>query len=410
MPVTSTHSVASVRGWASGVVANYAQKEKITPTGPIYIAGSLFGYTLKLDDSGNKLIVGSPNARTAGSGSQGQSALYINNGTSYVSSTVFQGSQNDANFGRAVTISPNGNVCATGSPYWDGTYIDQGFTLINDISTLPPTVSNIINSPNPVNLENFGESVALSNDGNTLVVGAPGANDINNAQGAAYIFTRSGGSWVSPYKLVASDGATGDYFGFSVSISADGNTILVGAPYKSSERGSAYIYVKNGSNWNELSILVASDGVAGDRFGHSVTLNSVGTLAIIGARSGDGVVANSGTAYIFKNTGGLFGSWAQEQEIMASDGVASAFFGWSVAINTNSNIIVVGAPFTNSAVYIFTLNGTTWTQNQKISKPNTQDEQFGHSVSISANGNILAVGTTQRIALDTGAVYIFSNS
>ena len=99
-------------------------------------------------------------------------------------------------------------------------------------------------------------------------------------------------------------GAAGDYFGYSVSISADGAYAVIGAIYDdvgaNSDQGSAYIFVRSGTSWTQQAKLVAGDGAASDNFGSSVSVSADGAYAVIGAY-GDDVGANSGqgSAYIF---------------------------------------------------------------------------------------------------------------
>ena len=100
-------------------------------------------------------------------------------------------------------------------------------------------------------------------------------------------------------KLVASDGAANDYFGSSVSISADGTTALIGAYYDDS-KGSAYIFKYNGTSWSQQTKLVASDGATGDLFGYSVSISADGTTALVGAYNDDDKGSNSGSVYVFK--------------------------------------------------------------------------------------------------------------
>jgi hypothetical protein len=88
----------------------------------------------------------------------------------------------------------------------------------------------------------FGYSVSISSDGNTAIVGAHGDDSPEGDRGSAYIFTKSGSSWIQQSKLLANDGDYNDYFGISVSISADGNTAIVGAYGDDTSRGSAYIF------------------------------------------------------------------------------------------------------------------------------------------------------------------------
>ena len=121
-----------------------------------------------------------------------------------------------------------------------------------------------------------GSCISISSDGNTIVIGAH-MDDIDGKsdQGAAYVYRWNGYSW-SETKITASDGDAIDYFGFSVSISDDGNTIVISSFLdnvgSTSDQGSAYVYRWNGSAWVETKI-VSSDGTADNRFGTSVSIS-----------------------------------------------------------------------------------------------------------------------------------------
>ena len=107
--------------------------------------------------------------------------------------------------------------------------------------------------------DKFGYSVGLSSDGNTALVGA---YDKNSHQGAAYVFTRSGAAWTQQQELTASDAANGDFFGWSVGLSSDGNTALVGAYNKNCQQGAAYVFTRAGEAWTQQQELTASDAGA----------------------------------------------------------------------------------------------------------------------------------------------------
>ncbi len=199
----------------------------------------------------------------------------------------------------------------------------------------------------------FAYSVAISGD--YAIVGAysedenaSGSGTLAEA-GSAYIFLRSGTTWSQAQKIVASDRAASDYFGFSVAIS--GNFAIVGA-YQEDENasggatlaaaGSAYIFVNNAGTWSQANKIVNTDRAAGDQFGYSVSIS--GDYALIGANLEDEDAAgannmfSAGSAYIFKNTAG---SWAQQQKIVPTDRGNSDLFGTAVAMSGTS--ILVGA-------------------------------------------------------------------
>jgi hypothetical protein len=145
----------------------------------------------------------------------------------------------------------------------------------------------------------FGLSVFLSGD--TALIGAP-CNDDNT--GSAYVFTRTGTTWTQQAKLLASDGEAGDGFGFSVSL--DGDTALIGAPLNNGsgvlDSGSAYVFTRTGTTWTQQTKLLASDQAEMDLFGYSVSLG--GDTALIGAYWDDDNGADSGSAYVFMRENG----------------------------------------------------------------------------------------------------------
>jgi len=276
----------------------------------------------------------------------------------------------------------------------------------------------------------FARSVAISSDGNTIVVGAYG-DDIgaNSSQGAAYVFVKPSGGWTTmteTAKLTASDGVADDEFGYSVAISGDDTTIVVGARYDNidsrADQGSAYVFVKPGGGWvgnlNETARLTAADGAAYDYFGTSVAINSDGTTIVVGARGDDN---NKGSAYVFVKPGGGWGTGAPTgAKFTASDGGISDWFGISVATSGDGNTIVVGASwddnganFQQGSAYVYVKPGGGWANMtetaQLIASDGAAHDQFGYSVAISGDGNTIVVGapTDDIGANNQGSAYVY---
>ena len=160
----------------------------------------------------------------------------------------------------------------------------------------------------------FGDSISL--DGDTVLVGATWDDDNGMDSGSAYVFTRIDNIWTQQAKLLASDGESGDGFGFSVSI--DGETALIGA-YQDNDHGddsgSAYIFTRIGNTWTSQVKLLSLDGTILDGFGFSVSLD--GDTALIGAPNDGDNGNDSGSAYVFTRTGN---TWTQQAKLLASDG------------------------------------------------------------------------------------------
>jgi hypothetical protein len=210
----------------------------------------------------------------------------------------------------------------------------------------------------------FGFSLAVSGD--TVVVGARFDEDSGNFAGSASVFVRSGTTWTEQAKLVASDEAAYDFFGYSVAIGLD--TAVIGA-FGNDDRGidcgSAYVFLRDGNTWREEAKLVASDGQAGDNFGLSVAVNldTVVAGAVGDNDSGEG----SGSAYVFVRSGT---TWTEQAKLRAGDGKAGDNFGSSLTLTADA--VVVGAPGNKDSSldpgseYVFVRNGTTWTEQAKL--------------------------------------------
>ena len=267
----------------------------------------------------------------------------------------------------------------------------------------------------------FGISVSLSSDGNTAVVGANyQGTGVDIQKGAVYIFTRSGSTWTEQQKLTASDAGTSDFFGSSVKLSADGNTIVVGAigedTSPNSNQGAAYVFIKVGSTWTEQAKLLASDPASNDEFGYSVAISSNGNTVIVGAWLEDtSPNTNSGAAYVFTRSGT---TWTEQAKLLVSDAEA---FGWSVSLSADGNTALIGTPFEDTspttaqgAAYVFTRSGSTWTEQAKLLASDlATGDNFGYSVSLSADGNTALIGASGEDTspkTNQGAVYIFTRS
>ncbi len=258
----------------------------------------------------------------------------------------------------------------------------------------------------------FGLGLAISGGGNTLavttVVESSSATGINGNQsdnsaavsGAAYVFTRSGSTWSQEAYIKASNTEAGDAFGFSADLSADGNTLAVGAISESSNAtgingnqsdnsagfsGAAYVFTRSGVTWSQQAYVKASNTEPDDRFGISIALSGDGnTLAVVAVE--------------------------EDSNATGVDG------------NQSDNSAAV-----SGAAYVFTRSGSTWSQQAYVKASNTEanDAYFQgvdpHSVALSGDGDTLAltgpgedssaigIGGDQanNTALESGAVYLY---
>jgi FG-GAP repeat protein len=314
----------------------------------------------------------------------------------------------------------------------------------------------------------FGQNVALAGD--TLVVGAyqerssavgVNGNQADNSEpnaGAVYVFTRTAGLWTQQAYLKASNTNAVDGFGYSVALSGD--TLVVGAPWESSNAtgvngnqsdnsalyaGAVYVFTRTAGVWTQQAYLKASNTDAGDNFGINVTL--VGDTLAVGAyeeaSNATGVNGNeadnsaplAGAVYVFTRTAG---AWTQQAYLKASNG--GGLFGYTLAL-AGEDTLAVGAPWEGSnatgvngndadtsaplagAVYVFTRTAGAWTQQAYLKASNTDaGDRFGQGLAI--DGDTLVAGArfeasaasgvngdqSDNSAPIAGAVYVFTRT
>jgi len=284
--------------------------------------------------------------------------------------------------------------------------------------------------------DELGYSVAVS--GNTVVAGARAAKvGANELQGAAYVFVMPAAGWASATqtaKLTASDGAAHDTFGSSVAIS--GATVVVGAPdamVVHAAQGAAYVFTRPAGGWgtgsqpqHQAAKLAAKEGEEDDLLGSSVAIS--GATVVAGAPGAMVVHVAQGTAYVFTEPGGGWGSHktgeelTQTAELAASDGATQARLGFSVAISGKT--IVAGAyhaevnthPF-QGAAYIFTEPGGGWGTGSQpqhdaaklTASDGAPEDELGTSVAVSGATAVVGAPVAKVGAnIEQGKAYVFT--
>jgi hypothetical protein len=259
--------------------------------------------------------------------------------------------------------------------------------------------------------DQFGYSVALSSDGHTALIGAP--NDLEG-YGAAFVFSHFGEVWSQQAKLALPSGeSTRAELGASVAVSSDGNTALLGAPNDESKRGAAWIFARKGGGWVQVGSKLTGNEESGEgTFGHSVALSAEGDTALIG---GPGDANFHGAAWAFTSSGSKWEQQGGKLVANALEETGQGFFGESVALSSSGSTALVGAPYKNAgstgAAWVFTRTGTTWSQDGPMLTPNdgTGGGFFGCSVALSSDGNTALLGGLGDSEF-TGAAWVFTRA
>lgn len=329
----------------------------------------------------------------------------------------------DDNLGSGVALAADASFAVLGaSGQDDGAVTDTGAAHIFTRSGTSWTQGQLLQAEagDRTTNELFGQSVAIAADGMTLAIGSEFEDDVAvSNRGAVWIFVNTAGTWTLQAKLLASDKTAGDHFGRSVSLSADGNTLVVGAPDQdevgTTNNGAAYVFHRaaGGTTWTETQKLLASDIASAEAFGHAVAISADGATALVGANAeDDGGLTDNGAAYVFTLAGGM---WTQQAKLLASNKAASNNFGTSVALASSGNLALIGAEgqsegalTKNGAGYVFTRSGTAWTELTILRASDAaSNDLLGASVALSGDGELALLGARTKAPSSRGAGYVF---
>jgi hypothetical protein len=206
----------------------------------------------------------------------------------------------------------------------------------------------------------FGGAVVVSADGSTLAVGSLKSK---SDQGSVTVFGRSGGKWVQEEVLADANGTAKYWFVYSMAVSKDGNTLAIGAVYADvsgkADQGNVLVFARADGAWKLQKTLVGETGAAGDIFGGSVALSADGNTVAIGAAGDDvGTVADQGSATVFVRSGA---DWSLQQVLTVTGGEAKANYGSSLSLSSNGDTLAVGGPNAGKgSVVVFVRANGTW--------------------------------------------------
>lgn len=359
-------------------------------------SNDLFGYSVGINSDGSKFAAGSPYNSSASI--NGYGSVYQNISSAWsLYGTSQQGEALNDNFG-IVAYSSNGDRLAVGGYTNDGNGADSGHVRVFDWNG-----SAWVQLGTDINGEaaddNSGRSVALNSDGTVLAIGAP-LNDGNGANsGHVRVYAWNGSAWVQ--RGVDLNGeAAGDEFGCAVSLSSNGNTLAIGGNKNDGagvDAGHVRVYYWNGASWGMTGGEI-NGGVAGDGVGSSLSISNDGyTLAVGAPFTDNGSNTNTGRVRVYYNGGA---GWTQRGWNLTGSQTGSNF-GFSVSLSGSGNVVVVGEPGYDASVtnanrgrfHCFQYDNTNYTNIGVTITGSLNAEQMGYSVAISNDGTKVAVGS-----------------
>lgn len=307
-----------------------------------------------------------------------------------IGSPIF-GGDNNSKIGWSVSLSADGSICAVGSPFDTTSGSVRVYQLQANVWV---QIGQTMEGGAPG--QNFGFSVSLSSDGQRCCVGASGDGSDSSYPGQASVFEFRGGIWVRVGSvLVGTSGC--DQFGFSVSLRKDGRACCIGAPQSSEEfryAGACSIYEEAN---DEFALVVTLRGsAANDKVGWSVALNDAGTICAVGAPGSNAVAQQAGEVRMFKRHHGS--DWKPLGKPLHGFPEPDAKFGRAVTLNHDGTRVAVGAPYEDmegpnaGSARAFELCGDEWGPLGSPFLDSTQGLYFGYSISMSGSGNRVVVG------------------
>ncbi len=260
----------------------------------------------------------------------------------------------------------------------------------------------------------FGFAVSI--DGERALVGAPHDSEFALEAGAAYVFERQpSGHWIQTAKLQASDGAAYHYFGRALSLSRD--HALIGAyshdgvgpsPGPTPDSGAAYVFECENGRWSETARLLAPAPAAGDNFGFAVSIYS--DHALVGAPRDDASGNNAGAAYAYRRTSS---GWQHASTLHASNGAAGDRFGFSVAVHNQRGLVgALGHAHYGAysgAAYLFQRDELGEWLEHSILLPSDGEpgEQFGRAIALTDATIAVGAPVANHVDESSGAVYVY---
>jgi len=301
-------------------------------------AGDNSGISVSIDSDGTTVAIGAY-ANDGNGADSGHARVYEWNGSDWVQNGGDIDGELAGDFcGNSVDISGDGNMVIVGAYYNDNEAFHAGNSRVFEWSG-----SAWVQKGLALNGEAFGDnsgySVAISTDGNTIAAGEIANDDVDTDAGQVRVYSWSGSAWIQ--KGVDLGGAAGfDQFGYSVSLSSNGNTVAVGARRNDdvgTDAGHTQIYEWSGTTWTQKGADIDGEA-AGDNAGTSVSLSSDGNSVVIGAEKNAGGGLDAGQVRVYEWSGT---AWIQKGGDIDGESIYT-WFGISTAISSDGNTIVGG--------------------------------------------------------------------
>ena len=360
-------------------------------------AHDVSGRSISLSSDGSIVAIGASNNN--GNGFEtGHVRVYENIGGIWTQIGSDIDGENDVDeSGTSVSLSSGGSIIAIGAPYNDGNGEWSGHVRVyENIGDVWTQIGSDIDGE-AVD-DQSGSSVSLSSDGSIVAIGSSRNQGNGTNSGHVRVYENIGGIWTQIGSDIDGE-ATGNQSGTSISLSSNGSIVAIGAPINNgngTESGHVRVYKNIGGVWTQIGADIDGE-TANNRFGQSVSLSSDGSTVAIGAPYNDGNGTDSGHVRVYKNIGGV---WTQIGADI--DGDRRNESGSSVSLSNDGSIVAIGAIRDdgngNSAGHVRVYKNivSVWTQIGSDIDGEVANDLSGNSVSLSSDGSIVAIGALRN--------------
>lgn len=312
-------------------------------------------------------------------------------------------------FGSSVALDKNGGTALIGAPR---SGLKAGLAWVfNRLNGTWLREAAPLEGTKEEGQQDFGFSVALSNDGKHALIGAPTEH---GGRGEAYVFENVESTWSSGVPLVSIGEGAGGHLGSSVALSADGQKVIAGAPLDKLKQGTAFIFEHVGNAWAQNGNPLTGEGETGEgRFGESVAMSAEGSTVLVGAPAEKG---KTGAVWTFVLNGAKWEKFGPKL-VNPFGGVEKEEFGRGLALSADGNHALVGAPRATTAkagalsgsASLFEAEKFKWALQEPVLEAGlveTGHGQFGKSVSMTEDAETVLIGAPHE-TFKAGAVWLF---
>ncbi|MEX0967194.1 MAG: T9SS type A sorting domain-containing protein [Bacteroidia bacterium] len=357
----------------STFTAGNAQLTEIVVLGPIGGTFTRTGFSVSIANDGSIVVIGAPGANDRG----GAIGFFEENGSTYTQKGLTLVALAGDYLGSSLDITDDGSMVLAGAS--TGSYA----RFYKNI----PAMSSVLTYKS-------GDGVAYSGDGSVTAV---------RRSDSLWIFSNAGTTWnlAAGLKIPATTtfGPEGPQL---MTISEDGNLILVGMPHDKNDTGGVAAYHFNGTNWAQLTVLRPNGHTGASQFGSSVSMSSDGSRIVVGGQGDD---AGQGAFWTYTFNGTTISGGLTKQ--MGTGATGNAGQGAAVSVSEDGQVLLIGGPADNNflgAAWEFHYQSGNWSQVGNKITPSviTNFARFGSAIDLSEDGTKAIIG-----AYDQERAYVY---